>query len=256
MAIGNVPGDLVASLVLDSVSLSTEPGSIGVSVSSVVADGPSAVRVTLSAPADIAGTIAIAEVDSGASPFIATCEPTGAPNEWRISWAPVGGGGGGISSVSASSPLFATTLGGAVALTFLAGTAAGQVLTWNGAKWVAVAPAAPSVPWIQNVALGGSHNNASPLTIGGLYVDAPRTLAATCEAQFVGAAPYRVALSLVDSTGAVVAQFDTGTAGFAVNRVVQPLGAPVVLPAGWYTWTLAQFIGAGSTVAAGVYLTE
>lgn len=253
MAIGNVPGDLVASAVLDTLTLGVEPGSIGVSVSSVVADGPSAVRVTLSAPADIAGTIAIAEVDSGAAPFIATCEPTGALNEWRISWAPVGGGG--VSSVSASSPLFATTIGGAVALTFLAGTAAGQVLTWNGTKWVAVAPA-PSVPWVQNVALGGFHNNASPLTIGGLYVDAPRTLAATCEAQFVGVAPYRVALSLVDSTGAVAAQWDTGTAGFAANRVVQPLGAPVALPAGWYTWTLAQFIGAGATVAAGVYLTE
>lgn len=258
MAIGNVPGDLVASLVLDSVSLSTEPGSIGVAVSSVVADGPSAVRVTLSAPADIAGTIAIAEVDSGASPFIATCEPTGAPNEWRISWAPVGGGGG-ITNVIANLPLSASVALPNAFLQIVPGINPGEVLTWNGSQWVAALPAPPAVPWTVNAALGAERTNPVGLAadiVGAVYVDAPRTLAATCSALFYHATPpYRAQLSMVDSTGANAATFDTLNTAAAVSSGALVGGATAIAP-GWYTLRLTLAVGGGTLQACGLSLTE
>ena len=257
MAVGNIPGDLVASAVLDTLTLAVEPGSIGVAVSSVVADGPSALRVTLSGPADIGGTIAIAEVDSnGGAPFVAVCEPTGAPNEWRVSWSPVGGGGGGITSVSASSPLSATTLGGAVALSFVNGTGAGQLLTWNGTKWVAQLPAPPAVPWTLETSIGGEHNNPSLAVVGGIRIDAPRTLAASCSALFWHPSPpYRAQLVLVDSTGAVAASFDTGNTftNFATATIT---GGATPIAAGWYSLQLASLIGGGTVQACGLSLTE
>lgn len=261
MAIGNVPGDLVASLILDSVTLATEPGSVGVAVSSVVADGPSALRVTLSGPADIGGTIAIAEVDSnGGAPFVAVCEPTGAPNEWRVSWSPVGGGGGGVTSVSASSPLSATTLGGAVALSFVNGTGAGQLLTWNGTKWVAQLPAAPAVP------IHLSIDTRTPTTVsyelrGAVYFDAPFTFAAGCRAYwFQGGSVNTSYMQLSDAAGVQVAEWVSTTNVGAPRFIDAVLSAPFVgttVPAGWYHIDVKYTSGGASfSNGLGLFLTE
>lgn len=262
VAVGNIPGDLVASAVLDTLTLAVEPGSIGVAVSSVVADGPSALRVTLSGPADIGGTIAIAEVDSnGGAPFVAVAEPTGTANEWRISWAPVGGGGGGITAIIANAPIGATVAGATAFLQLFPGTAGGQLLTWDAGlgQWVPQLPAPPAVPWTVNTALGVELTNPAGLAadiVGAVYVDAPRVLSASCAALFYHSTPpYRAQLVMVDGTGAAAATFDTLNTAVAVSSGAI-VGGATPIAAGWYTLRLALVVGAGTLQACGLSLTE
>jgi hypothetical protein len=142
MAIGREPGDVVACLVFDSTTLAVEPGSYGADVASLVVDSPTSVRVTLTNPGDADRLSILASADGDtASATAVVVEPTGAPNEWRVSWAAVGGGGGGVTSVGAVSPL--TSSGGTTPVLALSGSGpSGNVLTWNGSAWVSLPPAA------------------------------------------------------------------------------------------------------------------
>lgn len=98
MAIGREPGDVAACLVFDASTLVIDAGSYGVDVASIVADSPTSVRVTLTNPGDADRLSIVASADGDAASATAVVvEPTGAPNEWRISWAAVGGGGGSPS---------------------------------------------------------------------------------------------------------------------------------------------------------------
>lgn len=97
MTIGSNPGDVVASFILDPNAPAIQPGSVGVDVASVVVDSPTSVRVTLTQDVDGPAVLAAMDGDSTNARAVVV-EPTGAPREWRVSWASVGGGGGGASS--------------------------------------------------------------------------------------------------------------------------------------------------------------
>jgi hypothetical protein len=246
MTIGNVPGDAFASAVVDTLTDLVSAGSFG--VVSVARTGPTSYRVTLSSPTDADACMCVVEIDGG-TPTVINATPV-SPTVWDVDWAPVASGG--VTSVTGLAPVVATTAGTAVSVSFIAGTAPGQVLEWNGAAWLPTAPS-PGGAWSVNTSIGHVNNNPTPTRAGAVYLDAPRALAATCQAYFRGLPTWQGLCTLVDTTGTVQATFDTGPVNTAEG--VAFISAPTALLAGWYTVRLASPL-ATTVEILGLWLTE
>jgi len=86
----------------------------------------------------------------------------------------IGGGGGGITSVGATAPISAVTVGTTVTVGMVPGVTPGNVLTWNGINWSGAAPAPGGVSAVSGSAPITSTGGATP-AIG---IAAATTLAA------------------------------------------------------------------------------
>lgn len=246
MTIGNVPGDAFASAVVDTLTDSVSAGSFG--VVSVARTGPTSYRVTLSSPTNADACMCVVEIDGG-TPTVINATPV-SPTVWDVDWAPVVAG---LSSVTGLAPVVATTAGTAVVVSFIAGTAPGQVLEWNGTKWLPATPAGGA--WTLYSSLGRQHNDPTPTDIGGAYIDGPKTLAATCTVLFrSNAANWRGIVRFVNSGGGVVCVFDTGNQ-VGPSYAVASINAATTLPTGWYSIELSSIL-LGPVEALGFWLTE
>lgn len=246
MTIGNVPGDAFAAAVVNTLTDVVSAGSFG--VVSVVRTGPTSYRVTLSSPTDVDACMCVVEIDGG-TPTVINATPVSA-TVWDVDWAPVAAAG--VTSVTALAPVVATTAGTAVVVSFIAGTAPGEVLTWNGAAWLAAAPS-PGGAWSVNTCIGHVNNNPTPTRAGAVYLDAPRTLSATCQAYFRGLPTWQGVVTLVDTTGTVQATFDSGLVN--TPEGVAFISGSTALAAGWYTVRLASPL-ATTVEILGLWLTE
>ena len=79
-------------------------------------------------------------------------------------WVPGAGGGGGVTSVTASSPL--SSSGGATPdISLDAGTTAGDVLTWDGSVWAGAAPTDNGITELTGDVTAGPGNGSQAATV-------------------------------------------------------------------------------------------
>jgi hypothetical protein len=244
MAIGNVPGDAFASAVVDTLTDLVSAGSFG--VVSVARTGPTSYRVTLSSPTDADACMCVVEIDGASTVVNAT--PV-SPTVWDVDWASVAAAG--ITSVTGAAPVVAVTAGTNVVVSFIAGTAPGDVLTWNGAAWVSSAPA-PVAASPVTFPINLSHNNATPLYGPAVYLTANATAPSSAffylpNAGDVGAIYFLNSIGLLHST------WNTSVATGPGYYEAFP-GGFVAFPSGWYRFGVARLAGAGAVDLLGVRL--
>jgi hypothetical protein len=243
MAIGNVPGDAIASAVVDTLTDLVSAGSFG--VVSVARTGPTSYRVTLSSPTDADACMCVVEIDGGA-PTVINATPVSS-TVWDVDWAPVAAGG--LTSVTGLAPVQATTAGTAVVVSFISGTAPGQVLTWSGAAWAPAAPA-PAAPAPVTFPVFIATTSATPDYGPAVFLTTNAT-APSSAFFYLSTAGDVGAFHLANSIGLLFTTWNTLPATGPGYYEAFP-GGFVGLPTGWYRIGASKMAGPGSIELLGV----
>jgi len=238
MAIGNVPGDAFASAVVDTLTDLVSPGSFG--VVSVVRTGLTSYRVTLSSPTDVDACMCVVEIDGASTVVNAT--PV-SPTVWDVDWASVAPGG--VTSVTGAAPVVAVTAGTNVVVSFIAGTAPGDVLTWNGAAWLPTAPA-PAAASPVTFPINIANNVPAPFYGPAVYLSANATAPSSAFFYLPNAGDVG-GFFIANSIGLLWTTWNTPVATGPGYYEAFP-GGFVAFPPGWYRFGVANNAGPGGSV--------
>jgi hypothetical protein len=138
-----------------------------------------------------------------------------------------------------------------VVVSFIAGTAPGEVLTWNGAAWLPTAPA-PAVASPVTFPINLSQNNATPLYGPAVYLTSNAT-APSSAFFYLPIAGDVGGIYFANSIGLLHSFWTTPVASGPGYYEAFP-GGFVAFPSGWYRFGVANLAGAGAVELLGVRL--
>lgn len=283
MAIGNTPGDTLATAVVDLVTNTLAAGSLG--VSAVTRIGSNAILLDLTSPAAADQVMCVCEFEGGGAAVTIAARPL-TDTRWLVDWAPVPGatlpggaygdvqvnGGGSFAGIAAgplgtvltsngsglsyfqplpvesitdSSPVSVTSAGSAYVIGLISGTSPNDVLTWDGAAWVSSAPA-PAPPGPVTFPINLSHGNASPLYGPAVYLTGNATATSSAFFYLPNAGDVG-AFFLANSIGLLVTTWNTSAATGPGYYEAFP-GGFVGLAPGWYRFGVGKIAGGGGQV--------
>lgn len=286
MAIGNTPGDTLATAVVDLVTNTLAAGSLG--VSAVTRIGSNAILIDLTSPAAADQVMCVCEFEGGGAAVTIAAQPL-SDTRWLIDWASVpsattpgggygavqvnaGGSFGGVTpgpagsvltsngpgtpsfnalpveTITDAAPVIVTSAGSTFVVGFIPGTAPGDLLTWNGAAWLPTAPAPAAAP--VTFPINVSHNNPTPLYGPAVYLNSNATAPSSALFYLPNAGDVG-AFHIANSLGLLVSTWNTPAAIGPGYYEAFP-GGFVGLAPGWYVFGVSKVVGPGSVDLLGV----
>ena len=182
------------------------------------------------------------------------CTSAGTPGALDAVWVATGAGGitqltGDVTAGPGSGSQAASVVRLQGRTVDSAAPSSGNILTWDGAKWTPLAPAAPVARTIDLVFQGLAEGTA-PVVVGAVYLESGRTVGATSNALVGTAAGGTGTIQLRRQGTGVLAGMSWAYTGTGVSGVAITGGVGVAVPAtDWYTIEIVG--GAGATVAIG-----